>query len=209
MTASPPSAARSGRDRAALGASRAAAAGVAAPRWSRSCCGRGSDRCRRGCSIRRPRRPRWSSIATACRSTRRCRPRPPAACALAADALPPRLVAATIAAEDRRFFGASSASIRWRSLRALRTNLAEGRVVEGASTISQQVAKLLLNRRQPGRHRGVAAKVHEALVALRLEHRFSKRGAAGAVPEPRRLRQSVHRRRARQPAPTSASRRRC
>lgn len=93
--------------------------------------------------------------------------------ALAPSALPPRLVAATLAAEDRRFFGhvgVDPVAI----VRALRTNLAEGRVVEGASTISQQVAKLLLNRRQPDRHRGVAAKLHEAIVALRLEHHFSK-----------------------------------
>lgn len=95
------------------------------------------------------------------------------ALALQPDSLPPRLVAATIAAEDRRYFshyGVDPVAIA----RAMRTNLAEGRIVEGASTISQQVAKLLLNRQQPGRRRGVGAKVHEALVALRLEHRFSK-----------------------------------
>ncbi len=93
--------------------------------------------------------------------------------ALAPEALPPRLVAATLAAEDRRYFshvGIDPVAIA----RAVRTNLAEGRVVEGASTIPQQVAKLLLNRRQPDRRRGVAAKVREALIALRLEHRFSK-----------------------------------
>jgi len=93
--------------------------------------------------------------------------------ALVAKALPARLVAATLAAEDRRYFGhigVDPVAIA----RAVRTNLAEGRVVEGASTISQQVAKLLLNRRQPDRRRGVAAKIHEALIALRLEHRFSK-----------------------------------
>ncbi len=95
------------------------------------------------------------------------------AIALDSAALPPRLVAATLAAEDRRYFshfGIDPVAI----VRALRTNLAEGRIVEGASTISQQVAKLLLNRQQPGRRRGLSAKVHEALVALRLEHRLSK-----------------------------------
>ena len=93
--------------------------------------------------------------------------------ALVPEALPARLVAATLAAEDRRYFahaGLDPVAIA----RAVRTNLAEGRVVEGASTISQQVAKLLLNRRQPDRRRGLAAKMHEALIALRLEHRFSK-----------------------------------
>jgi penicillin-binding protein 1C len=47
--------------------------------------------------------------------------------------------------------------------------------VEGGSTISQQAAKLLLNRLEPGRSRGVSAKMREAIIALRLEHRFTKR----------------------------------
>lgn len=93
--------------------------------------------------------------------------------ALDPSALPPVLIAATLAAEDRRFHrhvGVDPVSV----LRALRTNLSEGRVVEGASTISMQVAKLLLSRRDPERRRGLGAKLYEALLALRLEHRFSK-----------------------------------
>jgi penicillin-binding protein 1C len=92
---------------------------------------------------------------------------------IAADDLPPMIVAATLAAEDRRFLshpGVDPVAI----VRALKTNLAEGRVVEGGSTISQQVAKLLLNRQDPRRHRGFLAKIHEATLALRLEHRLSK-----------------------------------
>lgn len=92
---------------------------------------------------------------------------------LQASALPPVLVAATLAAEDRRFrqhVGVDPVSV----LRAARTNLSEGRVVEGASTISMQVAKLLLNRREPNRRRGAWAKLDEAVLALRLEHRFTK-----------------------------------
>ena len=93
--------------------------------------------------------------------------------ALTAATLPPSLVAATLAAEDRRFLrhpGIDPVAV----LRALKTNLAEGRIVEGGSTISQQVAKLLLTRRAPARERGLTAKVYEAVVALRLEHRFTK-----------------------------------
>ena len=93
---------------------------------------------------------------------------------LRADALPPTLVAATLAAEDRRFWshpGVDPISIA----RAVRTNLAERSIVEGGSTITQQLAKLLLNRQSPQRSRGWAAKMHEAIVALRLEHRFAKR----------------------------------
>lgn len=92
---------------------------------------------------------------------------------LEADRLPPILVAATLAAEDRRFWshvGVDPVAM----LRALRRNLAERQVVEGGSTITQQVAKLLLNRREPKRTRGWKEKVREAVIALRLEHRFSK-----------------------------------
>ena len=91
-----------------------------------------------------------------------------------ADRLPPTLVAATIAAEDRRFYshvGVDPISL----VRAARHNLVEGQVVEGGSTISQQVAKLLIQRREGVHRRGVGAKVREMVLALRLEHRFSKR----------------------------------
>jgi penicillin-binding protein 1C len=92
--------------------------------------------------------------------------------------LPPVLVAATLAAEDRRFWshpGVDPVAIA----RALRQNLLEGTVVEGGSTITQQVAKLLLNRRSPKRARGVREKVREAVLALRLERRFDKREILG------------------------------
>jgi penicillin-binding protein 1C len=91
-----------------------------------------------------------------------------------AAALPPSLVAATIAAEDRRFWSHPGVD-PLAMLRALTRNLEAGQVVEGGSTITQQTAKLLLGRRSPGRRRGFAAKVHEAVLALRLEHRLTKR----------------------------------
>ena len=93
---------------------------------------------------------------------------------LSANELPPALIAATVAAEDRRFWshpGIDPIAM----LRALKRDLLELEFVEGGSTISQQVAKLLLNRQSPHRHRGVSAKVREAILAIRLEHRFSKR----------------------------------
>ncbi len=93
---------------------------------------------------------------------------------LSASNLPNALVSATVAAEDRRFWshpGVDPIAMA----RALKRDLAELRFVEGGSTISQQVAKLLLNRQTPRRRRGVTAKIHEAVLALRLEHRFSKR----------------------------------
>ena len=91
-----------------------------------------------------------------------------------AAAIPPVLEAATLAAEDRRFHshvGVDPVSL----LRAARHNLVEGQIVEGGSTISQQVAKLLIQRKEGLRDRGWRAKVREMVLALRLEHRFGKR----------------------------------
>jgi penicillin-binding protein 1C len=95
------------------------------------------------------------------------------------DELPQALVAATVAAEDHRFWRhpgldpIAIARATWRNARS------RGRV-EGGSTLTQQVAKLLLDRRAllaTGRlrSRGWRDKIHEALVAVRLEHHLSKR----------------------------------
>ena len=88
--------------------------------------------------------------------------------------IPPILEAATLAAEDRRFYshpGVDPLSL----LRAARHNLVEGRIVEGGSTITQQAAKLLIQRREGTTRRGLRAKLREMVLALRLEHRMSKR----------------------------------
>ena len=93
---------------------------------------------------------------------------------LAADHLPLALVDATLAAEDRRFFthpGLDPIAV----IRAAARNVRRGRWAEGGSTITQQVAKLLLARQGVGGRRELRAKVREAVLALRLEHRFSKR----------------------------------
>src|SRR4029079_369854 len=94
---------------------------------------------------------------------------------LTAATVPPILEAATLAAEDRRFYshpGVDPVSL----LRAIKANVSEGRIVEGGSTIAQQTAKLLIQRREGVRPRGVRAKVREMVLALRLEHRLGKRG---------------------------------
>ncbi|HEV7763477.1 MAG TPA: penicillin-binding protein 1C [Thermoanaerobaculia bacterium] len=83
--------------------------------------------------------------------------------------LPPRVVEATLIAEDRRFFshvGVDPISIT----RAMLHNVRAMRVVEGGSTITQQVAKILLR----STNRGLRQKAREAVLALRLEHRFTK-----------------------------------
>ncbi|HEX8169637.1 MAG TPA: penicillin-binding protein 1C [Thermoanaerobaculia bacterium] len=89
---------------------------------------------------------------------------------LRADALPQAVVEATLAAEDRRFFhhpGVDPIAIARAALHDVRAR----RVVEGGSTITQQVAKLLLGSRE----RTLTQKLRESVVALRLEHRYSKR----------------------------------
>jgi penicillin-binding protein 1A len=76
---------------------------------------------------------------------------------------------AVIATEDRRFyshFGVDPIGL----LRASFANLAAGRVVQGGSTITQQLAKNLFLTPE----RSLGRKVQETLLALWLEHRFSK-----------------------------------
>jgi penicillin-binding protein 1A len=82
---------------------------------------------------------------------------------------PPALPAAVIAVEDRRFWhhpGIDPVGL----LRAAWVNLTAGRVVQGGSTLTQQVAKTLFLTNA----RTMRRKVQELLLTLWLEHRFSK-----------------------------------
>lgn len=88
--------------------------------------------------------------------------------------IPPLLEAATLAAEDHRFYSHHGVDL-FAIVRAARHDLLERSIVEGGSTITQQVAKLLLQRRDGARRRGYVGKLREIVLALRLEHRFSKR----------------------------------
>ncbi|MBC8041893.1 MAG: penicillin-binding protein 1C [Rhizobacter sp.] len=82
--------------------------------------------------------------------------------------LPPEFIAATLAAEDKHFYTHFGIDIL-ATLRAVWQNLSAMRVVSGASTITQQTARLML-----GEGRGVWAKIHASLYALRLEVHLSK-----------------------------------
>ncbi len=84
-------------------------------------------------------------------------------------AFPNHLVQAIVAIEDERFrkhIGLDFEGI----LRAALTNLQAGRVVQGGSTITQQLAKNLLFTRE----RSFKRKILEALAALSLERHLSK-----------------------------------
>ncbi|MCA9705584.1 MAG: penicillin-binding protein 1C [Myxococcales bacterium] len=83
-----------------------------------------------------------------------------------------RLVTATLIAEDARFFehhGVDPAAIA----RAMGQNVRHGRVVSGASTITQQLVKLLDTRGQPGA-RDAWIKLREAARAHNLEDALGK-----------------------------------
>ncbi len=84
------------------------------------------------------------------------------------DELPESLLAATLAAEDRRFFvhpGVDPAAVA----RAAAGNLRRGATVSGASTISMQLARLVAPHSG-----GISGKAAETWNALRLEARLTK-----------------------------------
>jgi penicillin-binding protein 1C len=80
----------------------------------------------------------------------------------------PRLLQAVIAAEDKAFFGHSGIN-PFAMIRAFIQNLRSGRVVSGASTITQQLVRNIYHR-----PRSLGSKVFEAWMAVRLEHNLSK-----------------------------------
>ncbi len=86
--------------------------------------------------------------------------------------VPERMVQAVLAAEDVRFFSHRGVDMQ-AVVRAALANYRAGRVVEGASTITQQVARNLLPE-QIGNERSLRRKVREALLARRIERRYPK-----------------------------------
>lgn len=86
------------------------------------------------------------------------------------DDVPQHLIEAVLTIEDQRFFDHSGIDVR-RIVGATLANLRAGRIVEGASTLTQQLAKnlYLSARRTPTR------KLRELLMAVVLEARHSKK----------------------------------
>jgi penicillin-binding protein 1A len=89
--------------------------------------------------------------------------------AMRLEEMSPYIPMAVIAIEDRRFkshFGIDPLGIA----RAMMTNLVSGRLVQGGSTLTQQLAKnLFLEPR-----RDLERKVQEAILAIWLEHKYTK-----------------------------------
>ena len=79
------------------------------------------------------------------------------------------LIHAVMAAEDKRFFEEPGFEVR-RIIAAALTDLRLGRKAQGASTITMQVARSFFFTQARTFHR----KIEEALMALELEHHFSK-----------------------------------
>ncbi|MFB6212473.1 MAG: transglycosylase domain-containing protein [Candidatus Magasanikbacteria bacterium] len=85
------------------------------------------------------------------------------------DKIPEYLKQATIAVEDEGFY--HQPAFDWRGiLRALITNIKQGRIVQGGSTITQQLAKnLFLTPKQT-----ITRKIKELILAIRLESEYTK-----------------------------------
>ncbi len=84
--------------------------------------------------------------------------------------IPEVLKQAVIAAEDRNFYGHSGVDIRG-TMRALVTDVREGQLAQGGSTITQQLAK---NAYGVGSDRTITRKVREAVLAAQLDRSLTK-----------------------------------
>ena len=83
--------------------------------------------------------------------------------------IPTHLIDAVISTEDRRFFDHWGVDI-FGIIRANFSNIMAGRLVQGGSTITQQLAKIVFFSPK----RTLKRKIQEVLMAVQLEYRFSK-----------------------------------
>ncbi len=87
---------------------------------------------------------------------------------LTIDQVPPRVIHAVLAAEDKRFY--QHHGVEWlATARALTNGITHGHITSGASTITQQLVKIADRRPRTWR-----TKLVEAATALRLERSWSK-----------------------------------
>lgn len=92
--------------------------------------------------------------------------------AIKLDRVPPALVQATIATEDRNFYSNGGVDLEG-IIRALWINLQGGEIRSGGSTITQQVARNLLLDPQQRAERTLARKLRESILAIRLAGTYS------------------------------------
>ncbi len=93
------------------------------------------------------------------------------------DEIPPRLRQAVLASEDRNFFQHAGVDVWGLGRAAMRApgDVLAGRRVEGASTVTQQVARnILLGEERLGASRTLDRKLREFIIAARLEGVLSK-----------------------------------
>ncbi len=85
------------------------------------------------------------------------------------DQMPPYLIKAVMAIEDRRFYDHPGLDLLGIA-RAMAVNISKGRFAQGGSTITQQLAKNLFLTHD----RTIKRKIQEAMLAIWLEHELSK-----------------------------------
>src|SRR5262245_61220816 len=83
--------------------------------------------------------------------------------------LPDVLIKATLATEDRRFFEHFGIDVMG-TFRALAANARNDQVVQGGSSLTQQLAKNMFLSPE----RSLVRKIKEALIAIYLENRYTK-----------------------------------
>ena len=89
------------------------------------------------------------------------------------DEISPFIVAATVATEDENYYSHPGFS-PWAIVRAFIQNMQSGEVVSGASSITQQVARMLFLDPEEANQRTYLRKVKEAILAIELTNNYSK-----------------------------------
>ncbi|MBI5442840.1 MAG: PBP1A family penicillin-binding protein, partial [Deltaproteobacteria bacterium] len=93
---------------------------------------------------------------------------------VALDSLPTELVRCFLAIEDHKYFEHMGINVA-RIVKALAIDIVQGRIVEGGSTITQQLAKVLFLTPE----KTVTRKLREALLALEIERHYTKKEILG------------------------------
>lgn len=85
------------------------------------------------------------------------------------DVIPKHLINAIVAVEDRNFFGHTGINLK-AIIRAIVQDLRAGRFKQGASTLTQQLAKTLFLSPE----KSIVRKIKEAILTFQLERRYTK-----------------------------------